>query len=74
MLKARLEAWFAEHVDPALDGARRRITGCGQLGRVPPDGDGRDAFADEPVAPLTVPVRERPELADLIRSRQEDAR
>ena len=57
MLKARLEAWFADHVDPAFDGALRRITGCGQLARVPPDGDGREAFAAEPVAPLAVPVR-----------------
>ena len=57
MLKASLEAWFAEHVDPAFDGAHRRITGCGQLGRVPPDGDGREAFAADPIAPLSVPVR-----------------
>jgi arylsulfatase A-like enzyme len=56
MLRARLETWFAEHADPALDGAHKRITGCGQLGLVPREGDGREAFAADPIAPLAVPA------------------
>jgi arylsulfatase A-like enzyme len=57
MLRARLETWFAEHVDPALDGAHKRITGCGQLGLVPPAGDAREAFAADPIAALAIPAR-----------------
>ena len=52
MLRARLDAWFAEYVDPILDGARKPVTGCGQLGRVPVTGDGSDVFADVPVKAL----------------------
>jgi arylsulfatase A-like enzyme len=57
MLRSRLEAWFVRHVDPALDGARKRVTGCGQLGLVPAEGDGREVFPADPIAPLRVPAR-----------------
>jgi choline-sulfatase len=56
-LRARLAAWFAQYVDPALDGARKRVTGCGQLGLVPARGDGSDVFPADPIAPLVVPAR-----------------
>ncbi|MCG8970292.1 sulfatase-like hydrolase/transferase [Streptomyces sp. CL12-4] len=35
-LAARLDAWFAEYVDPALDGARLPVTGSGQCTLVTP--------------------------------------
>jgi arylsulfatase A-like enzyme len=56
-MRSRLEAWFADFVDPALDGARKRVTGCGQLGLVPAAGDGREVFPVDPIAPLAVPPR-----------------
>ncbi len=56
-LRAMLGAWFARHVDPALDGARKGVTGCGQLGLVPAEGDGREVFPTDPVAALAVPSR-----------------
>ena len=52
-LRARLQAWFAQFADPALDGAHKRVTGCGQLGLVPAAGDGSDVFAADPIAPLS---------------------
>jgi len=52
MLRARLDAWFAKYVDPRLDGARKPVTGCGQLGRVPAGGETFDVFADVPVKAL----------------------
>ena len=55
MLRARLAEWFACYVDPARDGAYKRITGCGQLGLTPAEGDGSDVFPADPVAPLVVP-------------------
>jgi len=55
MLRARLAEWFACYVDPALDGADKRVTGCGQLGLTPAEGDGSDVFPADPVAPLVVP-------------------
>jgi len=57
MMRSRLDAWFAQFVDPAKDGAKKRVTGCGQLGLVPADGDGRDVFANDPVAALTIAPR-----------------
>jgi len=33
-LRARLERWFSDYVDPARDGIDKGVTGCGQLGRV----------------------------------------
>ena len=56
-MRSRLEAWFADYVDPALDGSRKRVTGCGQLGLVPAQGDGREVFPVDPIAPLVVPAR-----------------
>ena len=56
-MRARLDAWFARFVDPGKDGAGKRITGSGQLGLVPADGDGRHAFANDPIAPLAVAAR-----------------
>jgi len=56
-LRARLDAWFARHVDPALDGAGKAVTGCGQLGLVPAQGDGREVFPVDPIAALAVPAR-----------------
>ena len=55
MLRARLAEWFACYVDPAHDGADKRVTGCGQLGLTPAEGDGSDVFPADPVAPLVVP-------------------
>ena len=55
MLRARLAEWFACYVDPALDGADKRVTGCAQLGLTPAEGDGSDVFPADPVAPLVVP-------------------
>ena len=46
-----------EEVDPSLDGAKKRVTGCGQLGRVPAQGDAREVFANDPIAALKVPSR-----------------
>lgn len=51
-LRAELSAWFARFADPAFDGAGKRVTGCGQLGLVPPTGNGSEVFPDEPIAPL----------------------
>src|SRR4029078_157528 len=30
-MRRKLEQWFARYVDPARDGAAKRVTGCGQL-------------------------------------------
>ena len=51
-LRARLDAWFAQYVDPAFDGAHAYITGCGQLDRMPVEGDPLKFFADVPIKPL----------------------
>ena len=56
-LRARLNAWFAEYVDPLQDCARDAVTGCGQLGRVTAGADPRNVFADAPVKALAVPAR-----------------
>ena len=47
------------YVDPARDGAHKRVTGCGQLGLTPADGDGSDVFPADPIAPLAVPTADR---------------
>ena len=52
-LRARMDAWFAEFTDPALDGSRQPVTGCGQLRRVAPATDAREAFAAVPIPALT---------------------
>lgn len=59
MLRARLAEWFARYVDPEKDGAGRRVTGCGQLGLTPAQGDGADVFPADPIAPLSVPTTGR---------------
>ena len=56
-MRARMQGWFARYADAALDGAHKRITGCGQLGRVPPVGDASSVFAADPIAPLAVAPR-----------------
>lgn len=54
MLRTRLQAWFAEFADPAMDGARQPVTGCGQLAKVR---DAGPAFAADPIAPLAVEAK-----------------
>lgn len=44
-LRGRLESWFLEYVDPAVDGVREAVTGTGQLDIAGPQNDGRSAFA-----------------------------
>ena len=56
-LRGRLDAWFAEYVDPLQDAARTACTGCGQLGPVTSIDDAPRVFADVPVKPLQVPPR-----------------
>jgi choline-sulfatase len=56
-MRERMRAWFERYGDASVDGAHRRITGCGQLGRVPPTGDGSSVFAADPIAPLAVAPR-----------------
>ena len=57
MLRGRLDSWFARYVDPARDGRDKGVTGCGQLGRIPPSGEAAGLFAADPIAPLNVPAR-----------------
>jgi choline-sulfatase len=58
-LRRRLDAWFAEYVDPLLDGARKPVTGCGQLGRASATGDGASVFADVPIRALRASASQR---------------
>ena len=51
-MRTRLDAWFERFVDPARDGAVKRVTGCGQLALTPAEGDGRDVFPADPIAPI----------------------
>jgi len=44
-LKGRLESWFVEYVDPALDGTHEEVTGSGQLDLAGPRALGRPNFA-----------------------------
>lgn len=44
-LKDRLESWFVEYVDPALDGTHEDVTGSGQLDLAGPAAQGRPNFA-----------------------------
>ena len=43
-MRARLDEWFLEYVDPARDGARQGVTGKGQIDLVGSRGEGRTAF------------------------------
>jgi len=56
-MRERMQAWFDRYGDASRDGAHRRITGCGQLGLMPPTGDGSTVFAADPIAPLGVASR-----------------
>ena len=56
-LHARLAAWFAQHVDPAIDGTRLPVNGCGQLARVGARKLPGEAFAADPIAALAIPPR-----------------
>ena len=44
-LKAQLEDWFVQYVNPSLDGRHEPVTGRGQLYLPGPAAKGRDAFA-----------------------------
>ena len=46
-LKAQLETWFVQYVDPAVDAVREPVTGKGQLGLAGPAGKGKANFADD---------------------------
>jgi arylsulfatase A-like enzyme len=46
-LKAHLDSWFMEYVDPQFDGVREAVTGKGQVTWAGPRGKGRKAFADD---------------------------
>ncbi|MEP7062516.1 MAG: sulfatase-like hydrolase/transferase [Betaproteobacteria bacterium] len=52
-LRARLDAWFARHVDPQQDGAVKPVNGCGQLGLSNHGAADADAFAADPIAALS---------------------
>jgi arylsulfatase A-like enzyme len=55
-MATRLDAWFARHVDPALDGRDKPVNGCGQLD-LADIADARKAFAEDPVSALSVTAR-----------------
>ncbi len=44
-MRHRLEEWFLQYVDPALDGVREGVTGTGQLDRAGLGAPGRVSFA-----------------------------
>jgi len=54
-LRVRLDGWFARYVDPAQDGARKPISGCGQLALSNHGTDDDAAFAADPIAALARP-------------------
>jgi arylsulfatase A-like enzyme len=54
-LRERLDDWFARHVDPAQDGARKPINGCGQLALSGGE-HAAHAFAADPIAALARPA------------------
>ncbi|MEP7208946.1 MAG: sulfatase-like hydrolase/transferase [Casimicrobiaceae bacterium] len=56
-MRDRLDAWFARFADPAMDGSAKGVTGCGQLGRIPPNGDAAGLFAADPIKALEVPAQ-----------------
>jgi len=43
-MRQRLAEWFAQHVDPAMDGARLPVTGEGQRTRIGPQDCGESCF------------------------------
>ena len=46
-LKGGLEGWFAQYVDPLVDGTHEPVTGKGQLGRAGPAGKGERNFSSD---------------------------
>ncbi|MDO4689661.1 MAG: hypothetical protein Q4A94_12095, partial [Plesiomonas sp.] len=44
-MKLRLEQWFAQYVDPAIDGAKEPVYGSGQIGLAGLWGDGTPAHS-----------------------------
>lgn len=44
-MKAKLDRWFVQYVDPSVDGSREPVTGAGQLGLAGVRGKGRPSFA-----------------------------
>ncbi len=46
-MKAQLDAWFMQYVDPTRDGTKEPVTGKGQLDLAGIAGQGRVAFGDE---------------------------
>ena len=51
-MRRRLDEWFAQFVDPLLDGASKNVTGCGQLGAISGGPGDREKFAQEPIQAL----------------------
>ena len=47
-MKRKLEDWFFQYVNPALDGTHEAVKGYGQLNIVGPAGKGKSAFREEP--------------------------
>jgi arylsulfatase A-like enzyme len=45
-LKGRLDGWFAQYVNPHLDGSREAVAGRGQIGLAGPAGQGAPAFRE----------------------------
>ncbi|MBS0322105.1 MAG: sulfatase-like hydrolase/transferase [Proteobacteria bacterium] len=56
-LRAQLDAWFADHVDPLQDGARKPVIGTGQLALSNHGAHDAAAFALQPIVALTIPTR-----------------
>lgn len=46
-LRNRLETWFLDYVDPAVDGVREPVTGTGQIERAGPANGGCLAFLQD---------------------------
>jgi arylsulfatase A-like enzyme len=46
-LKAGLENWFVQYVDPMLDGTHEGVTGKGQIGLAGPAGEGENVWAGD---------------------------
>lgn len=62
-LRNRLETWFLDYVDSAVDGVREPVTGAGQIERAGPANGGRLAFLQDQrldkAAQLCTLVRDR---------------
>lgn len=51
-LKATLEIWFADYVEPGRDGTRWKVSGAGQLAPLAADISPDRAFAQDPIAAI----------------------